>query len=180
MDKREELGYSKRIMFKKIDFKGLNYKDLEKFDPHDLKRENLHSVYQTFDFLDLVKKWPAIVGPKLSLVTSPLKLKQDSLFIMAKHASYSHQLSFLAEEIKKEIFKVFPKLSPVIKKLVFQTQENYFENKSHSEKELQKPAKLHPQSPQYKILKAEADRLFGQLEDPELRELMTSIYIQSR
>lgn len=170
------------MTFKKIDFKGLNYKELDRLGSHDLKRENLHSFYQTFDFLQLINKWPEIVGPKLSGVTSPLKIKSDSLFIMAKHASYSHQLSFLSEEIKSEIFKVFPELKPVIKKLVFQTQENYFGQQSPTPEAQKVPAapKLHPQSPQYKILKMEADRLFAGVEDPELKELLTSIYIQSR
>lgn len=168
-------------MFKKIEFKGLNYRELERFDSHDLKRENLHSFYQTFDFLQLIKKWPQIVGPKLSPVTSPLKIKNDSLFIMAKHASYSHQLSFLAEEIKNEIFKVLPELRHVIKKLVFQTQENYFNQVQDTE--VQRPKtqpKLHPQSPQYKILKMEADRLFSDIPDAELKELLTSIFMQTR
>ena len=40
-------------MFKKIDFKGLNYRDLDRFDSHDLKRNEMHSFYQTFDFLEL-------------------------------------------------------------------------------------------------------------------------------
>lgn len=181
MDKGEELGYSIQIMFKKIDFKGLNYKELERFDSHDLKRENLHSFYQTFDFLQLIKKWPEIVGPKLSPVTSPLKIQHGSLFVMAKHASYSHQLSFLSEEIKTEIFKVFPQLKAVIKKLVFQTQENYFNNVQVQEAKKAQPApKLHPQSPQYKILKMEAERLFADVPDQELKEILTSIYIQSR
>lgn len=169
-------------MFKKLGFKGLNYKDLERFDSHDLKRENLHSFYQTFDFLELVKKWPEIVGPKMSQVTSPLKIKSDSLFVMAKHASYSHQLSFLSEEIKGEIFKIFPQLKPVIKKLVFQTQENFFDQKEEQEAKSTNslPPKLHPQSPQYKLLKNEADRLFGDIEDAELKEMLISIFIQSR
>ena len=181
MDKKEELGYSWSIMFKKIEFQGLNYRDLERFDSHDLKRENMHSFYQTFDFLDLIKKWPEIVGPKLSTVTSPLKIRNDSLFVMTKHAVYSQELSFLAEEIKKEIFKIFPKLRPVIHKLVFQTQENYF-NPQRTQEVLQTPAKpkLHPQSPQYKILKMEADRLFGDIPDPDLKEMLISIFIQSR
>ena len=96
MDKREGLGYRLGIMFKKLNFKGLNYKDLERLDSHDLKRENLHSFYQTFDFLELVKKWPDIIGPALSNVTSPLKIKGDSLIIMSKHASYSQNISFLS------------------------------------------------------------------------------------
>lgn len=168
-------------MFKKLDFKGLNYRDLERFDSHDLKRDEMHSFYQTFDFLDLIKKWPEIVGPKMCLVTSPLRLKQDSLFIITKHSIYSQELSFLSEEIKGEIFKVFPKLKPVVKKLVFQTQENFFQQKSAQAEEVQKQIqqKLHPQSPKYKLMKLEAERLFKDIEDSELKELLISLFIQS-
>lgn len=179
MDKKEELGYSLNIMFKKIDFKGLNYKDLERFDSHDLKRENMHSFYQTFDFLELIKKWPEIIG-NLSTVTSPLKIKGDSLVIMSKHASYSQNISFLSEEIKQKIFVLFPELKPVIKKLNFQTQESYFNQKAQEEAAKPQAPKLHPQSPQYKVLKAEADRLFGDIPDQELKELLISIFMQSR
>jgi hypothetical protein len=169
-------------MFKKLDFKKLNYKELDRLDSHDLKRDEMHSFYQTFDFLDLIKKWPEIVGPKLAPVTSPLKIRQDSLFVITKHSVYSQELSFLAELIKVQIFKVFPHLKPVIKKLVFQTQENYFDQKAEREKEktLAEPTRLHVQSPQYKLRKMEAERLFADVEDPELREMMISIFIQSR
>lgn len=168
-------------MFKKIDFKGLNYRDLERYDSHDLKRDEMHSFYQTFDFLDLIKKWPDIVGEKLALVTSPLRLRQDSLFVMVKHANYSHELSFMTEGlIKPAIFKAFPQLRAVIKKIVFQTQEKFFEKKAEEEKIQAEKPKLHPQSPQYKILKLEAERLFNDIADPELKEIMISIFIQSR
>jgi hypothetical protein len=167
-------------MFKKLDFKGLNYKELDRLGSHDLKRDEMHSFYQTFDFLDLIKKWPQVVGPKLALVTSPLRLRQDSLFVMTKHSVYSQELSFLSEQIKTEIFKVLPELKPVIKKLVFQTQENFFDQKKQStEVTPEMAAKLHPQSPKYKLLKAEADRLFKDTEDPELRAMLISLFIQS-
>ena len=167
-------------MFKKIVFKGLNYKDLERFDSHDLKRENMHSFYQTFDFLELIKKWPEIIGTNLSTVTSPLKIKGDSLVIMSKHASYSQNISFLSEEIKQKIFVLFPQLKPVIKKLNFQTQESFFNQKAEEESVKPPVQKLHPQSPKYKMMKLEADRLFGDIPDAELRELLISIYMQSK
>lgn len=167
-------------MFKKINFKGLNYKELDRYDSHDLKRENLHAFYQTFDFLELVKKWPEIIGPALSQVTSPLKIIGDSLIIVSKHASYSQNISFLSEELKKKIFDLFPELKPVIKKLNFQTQEAFFNQKMEVvEKKVAAP-KLHPQDPKFKLLKAEAERLFADVADPELKELLTSIFIQSR
>lgn len=181
MDIKEELGYRVEIMFKKINFKGLNYKELEKYDSHDLKRENLQSFYRTFDFLDLVQKWPEIIGPAMSKVTSPLKIKGDSLIIMSKHASYSQNISFLSEEIKQKIFVLFPELKPVIKKLNFQTQESYFnEQKVQAEAVKTEPKKFHPQDPKYKMLKLEADRLFADVADPELKNILISIFIQSR
>ncbi len=170
-------------MFKKIDFKGLNYKELDRFDSHDLKRDTMHSFYQTFDFLDLIKSWPVIVGPKMAQVTSPLKLKNDALYVITKHSVYSQELSFLSEEIKKEVFKVFPKLRPVLKKLVFQTQESFFVRKDAGEAKARQnteATRLHPQSPQYKKLKLEAERLFSAVPDADLRELLTSIFVQTR
>lgn len=167
-------------MFKKLEFKRLNYGDLERVDSHDIKRDEMHSFFQTFDFLELIKKWPDIVGVKLAAVTSPLKIKQGSLFVITKHSSYSQDLSFSAEMIKTEVFKHFPNLKPIIKKLAFQTQENFFEQKLVKEQELAQIPRLHPQSPKYKILKQEAERLFSDVEDTELKETLISIFIQSK
>lgn len=168
------------MMFKKLDFKRLNYGELDRIDGHDIKRDEMHSFYQTFDFLELIKKWPEIVGPKLAAVTSPLKIKQDSLFVITKHASYSHELSFLGETIKREIFKYFPNLRAVIKKLAFQTQENFFNQKLAQEAAKAEAMPLHPQSPKYKLLKLEAERLFGDIEDQELKSTLISLFIQSK
>lgn len=167
-------------MFKKLGYKRLNYGDLDRIDSHDIKRDEMHAFFITFDFLDLIKKWPEIVGEKLAAVTSPLKIKQDSLFVITKHASYSQELSFSSELIKTEIFKQFPNLKPIVKKLAFQTQENFFEQKMIKEKELSMIPKLHPQSPKFKMLKQEAERLFNDVEDVELKESLISIFIQSK
>lgn len=168
-------------MFKKVIFQGLNYKDLDRLDSHDLKRDEMRSFYQTFDFLELVKKWPEIVGPKLSPVTSPLKIKFDSLFILTKHSSYSHHLFSLSEEIKQEIFKVLPELKNVIRKLEFRTQENFFkEPQKMDEVVSQFSSKLHPQSPAYKLKRLEAERLFQDVADEELKKTLISIYVQSK
>lgn len=167
-------------MFKKLDFKRLNYSELDRIDSHDIKRDEMHSFYQTFDFLELIKKWPEIVGPKLAAVTSPLKIRQDSLFVITKHASYSHELSFLSETIKREVFKFFPHLKPVVKKLAFQTQESFFEQKMAQENLKAQVPQLHPQSPKYKMLKLEAERLFGDIEDQELKSSLISLFIQSK
>ncbi len=170
-------------MFKKIEFKGLNYDELDRYDAHDLKREKLHTFYQTFDFINLIKSWPDLIGPSLAAVTCPLKIKGDTLIILSKHASYSQNISFLSEELKRKIFILFPELRPVVKRLNFQTQENFFRPGGRtSEVAAGKPPapKFHPQDPRYKILKSEADRLFADVPDPELRAILTSIYIQSK
>lgn len=169
-------------MFKKIEFKGLNYKDLERLDSHDLKRDKLQSFYQTFDFLDLIKKWPEIIGPVLSKVTSPLKISGDTLIIISKHSSYSQNISFLSEEIKVKIFSSFPALRSKIKRISFLTQESYFREAPPEigAPKASAPKKLHPQDPRYKILKLEAQRLFEDVEDEELKNLLTSIYMQTR
>lgn len=168
-------------MFKKIDFKGLNYKDLERYDSHDIKRDEMHSFYQTFDFLELIKKWPEIIGPKFATVTSPLRMKQDALFIVSKHSAYSEQISYLSEDLKKNIFKIFPQLRPVIKRIVFLTQEGFFkEQEQRTEAVAKKTFKIHPQDPRFKILKIEAERLFAETEDLELKEILISLYLQSR
>ena len=168
-------------MLKKISFNGLNYRDLDRFDSHDLKKDEMKSFYQTFDFLELIKMWPEIIGIPMAKVTSPLKIRNDSLFIMTQHPSYSQNLSFLSEEIKEKTFKIFPQLRPIIKKLVFQTQESFFKERKNEIEELKlKSPKLHPQSPQYRILKMEAEKLFSHIEDLELKNILCSLYIQSR
>jgi hypothetical protein len=181
MDILEELGYSRMRMFKKLIFKGLNYKDLDRYESHDLKRDEMHSFYQTFDFLDLITLWPKIVGEKQAKSTAPLKIKNDNLVIVVMHPAQADQLSYLSEHIKTEIFKVLPKLKPIIKRLSYITQEGFFEQKRVT---LATPEtlsqKIHPQSPQFKIFKQEAERLFSDIEDPELKQIMVSIYIQSR
>lgn len=171
-------------MFKKLTFNGLNYKDLDRYKEHDLKRDEMKSFYQTFDFIDLIRKWPEIVGAKSAMMarsTSPLRIKKDTLVVVTIHSSISHELSYYSEELKEEIFRVLPELRPIIKKIIYETQENYFKVRQQQEVEKtpEVKARLHPQSPQYKLRKAEAERLFGTVEDPELRELMISIFIQA-
>jgi hypothetical protein len=101
---------------------------------------------------------------------------------MSKHASYSQNISFLSEEIKQKIFVLFPELKSVIKKLNFQTQESYFNERTFHAEAVKKaePQKFHPQDPRFKVLKMEAERLFADVSDPELKEIMISIFIQSR
>jgi hypothetical protein len=168
-------------MFKKINFNRLNYKDLDGLNPHDLKTDEMRLFYETFDFLELIKKWPEIVGPGLTSVTSPLKIQYGALYIVTKHASFSHHLFSLSEDIKNQIFKIFPELKKVIKKLEFRTQEGFFKNETPRKETSARPSdKPHPQSPAYKMKKLEAERLFGDFPDEEMKKMLISIYIQSK
>jgi hypothetical protein len=167
-------------MFKKIDFNKLNYGDLDRLGSHDIKRDELRAFYQTFDFLDLIKKWPQIVGTKLAATTSPLKIKGDSLFIITGHSSFSQELSFSSELIKTAVFKQFPQLKGIINRLAFQTQESFFTQRDQlSKAEAPLTKRLHPQSPHYKILRAQANEVFGHITDDELREMLISLFIQN-
>lgn len=170
-------------MLKKLSLYGFNYKDLERISSTDSKRkEDAYAFYQTFDFLSLLETWPRLVGDKLAKVTSPLKIKFSSLIVATIHPSYSHELSYHVEPIKEAIFKEFPHLRNVITNIQFQTMPQFFQQKSIIEKsqELKKEQNtLHPQSPQYRLLSAKANKLFGHIEDPELKKMMINIYIQS-
>jgi len=166
-------------MFKKVKFDQLDYKDLDSLPDTQLRKENLKEFYKTFDFLNLIKKWPEIVGPKLQNVTIPMKLSQGRLTVVTKHGAYSQELSYVSEILKKEIFKFFPELKPHLSQITYVTNEQLFKL-SHEQHIAQKnlSEQLHPQSPQYKLLRSKAEKIFSQ-EEPEIREKLISIYIQS-
>ena len=168
-------------MFKKLHFKGLNYSDLDRYEKHDIKRDEMHSFYQTFDFLDLIKSWPEIVGEKYAKITAPLKIKNGCLFIVVIHPNVSHEMTYFSEILKSKIAKSFPKLKSILQSISYITQEGFFnQHRPSMGKETTLAKKIHPQSPQYKILKLEAEKLFEEIPDQELKEIMISIYIQSK
>jgi len=167
-------------MFKKINFNKLNYKELNEISHHSLKKDVLTTFYQTFDFLNLINKWPDIVGLPLSKVTTPLKIKFDALIILTQHSAYSQELSFLQEELKLHVFKEFPELKKVIKKILFQTDEIFFRNKDRIEQKISpQKSTLHPMSPEFRIKKALGEKLFAHICDEELKRVLISIFIQS-
>jgi hypothetical protein len=167
-------------MFKKLVFQQLKDNKLNQIDEFTLKRDELNSFYETFDFIDLINSWPQIVGDKLSRVTSPLKIKIDSLVVLTKHSIFSQELSYLQEEIKKEIFLKFPRLKNIIKKISFFTSESYFKTIVEQETtNLLNSKKLHPMSPEYRVKKNLAEKVFTHIEDKDLKELLISLYIQS-
>lgn len=145
-----------------------------------------------FDFFQLVKVWPDIVGERLAEHTIPLKNKNRNLTILTDHPAYSQQLSFMEEKLREKITTQFPQFKGHIKKLYFQTGSNFFQKKSELENALKskniaapklssekKQTKLHPYSPEYKKIEMLAKKEFENLEDEALKKQMISLFIQS-
>ncbi len=154
---------------------------LFKSTPHSDKSQR-----QIFDFLNLIKRWPEIVGANMAKHTIPLKLKNNCLYVLSNHSAFSGAVSFMEEAIKNKIAQTFPSIAGSIKKLNFQVNSRYFNQEIIAKKkiiEIQASNKniieLHPYSPEYKELKKKADSKFEDIQDNELKQLLTSIFIQS-
>ncbi|WP_290732826.1 DUF721 domain-containing protein [Halobacteriovorax sp. JY17] len=143
----------------------------------------------TFDFFSLIEVWPTIVGEKLGKYTIPLKNHNGNLTVLTNHSAFSQQLGFLEEEIKKKIIARFPSLKGKINRIYFNYNTEHFNGQvSLSNKILKKDTKdvekeqiiFHKYSPVYKQLKVEADKLLSEIKDEEIREVLSSIYIQTK
>lgn len=138
----------------------------------------------SFDFLKLIEKWPEIVGPKLAQETTPLKNRYKTLTVLTRQPAFSQQISFMEELLKKKITQVFPSLLGKIDRINFQCNPQAFQDQiQRVEKMGVTPSKpsapvLHPFSPEYKQLKREADQLFSQVEDEQIKESLLNLYIQ--
>jgi hypothetical protein len=158
------------------------------YDPRSSKKGIFSE--QTFDFFALIEAWPEIVGQRLGKYTIPLKNHNNCLTVLTNHSAFSQDLGFLEEEIKKKIFKRFSSLNGKISRINFIYNTQHFETqvemaknftKAPSEKEIIKEEKIfHKFSPQYKALKSQADELFDDLDDEEIKESLTSIFIQNK
>ena len=135
---------------------------------------------EIFDFLKLIRDWDKIVGPRLAKITIPLSNHNKILIILTNHPAISQTLNFLEGEIKNNIFKEFPILRGKITQLIYQTNPSFFEKKMENKAKLvtNKPPSLHKYSPIYQKLKREADELFFDFEDQELKATLISLYIQ--
>ncbi|ATH08850.1 hypothetical protein BIY24_13100 [Halobacteriovorax marinus] len=142
----------------------------------------------TFDFFSLIEIWPKIVGEKLGKFTIPLKNHNGNLTVLTNHSAFSQQLGFLEEDIKKKIFSQFPSLKGKINRIYFNYNTEHFNTQvTLSEKMISKKTNanqekekiiFHKYSPTYKKLKSQADLLLQDIEDEEIRESLSSIYIQ--
>ncbi|OUR96327.1 hypothetical protein A9Q84_08200 [Halobacteriovorax marinus] len=143
----------------------------------------------TFDFLSLIQAWPKIVGDRLGKYTIPLKNHNNNLTVLTNHSAFSQQLGFLEEELKKKIIAKFPTLKGKVNRITFIYNTVHFEKQVNISKSFVKPEPednlkekkiFHKYSPIYKKLKNEAMDLLSEIEDPEVKEILTSIYIQKK
>ena len=137
---------------------------------------------QTFDFIHLVKNWDKIVGPMLAQNTIPLKIKNGNLFILTKHAVFSQELSFMTQLIISKIEENFPNFKGKIKKIRFSSGDYSSEEfntikESRPGKDHVSVKKHHPFDPRFRQKKLQAEALFSDIEDQEIKDLLVQIYL---
>lgn len=131
-----------------------------------------------FDFIYLIQAWKEIVGPMLASHTNPLKINQQSLVIVVKHPIFAQELKFMSGLIIEKVIERFPKLHGQIKQIKFISSENFFKPMEEMEQNQVASTKLHPFSPEYQAKKFQANKLFDSIEDEDLKQLFTSLYLQ--
>lgn len=140
------------------------------------------AVGEGFDFLALIRAWKDIAGPKLSEHTIPLKNQNGTLIILSNHSAFASELSFMELIIKKKIFEKFPTLEKSILSIKFIVDSTHFAIQYQqfiTPIEKKKAQTLHPYSPEFRKLKKEAEELFFDVDDVEIKEKMISLYMQS-
>lgn len=152
---------------------------------HSPSKKSYSKVPQSgFDFLSLIDRWEEIVGERLIKMTIPLKHQYGNLVILTSHPAIGQQLSFMEEELKKRIVEVFPSLKGKIKSIRYQMNSSFFEKKTEESQKRKEtfnsPKIFHPYSPEFRKYKKEADELFADVEDEEVKKSLTSLYIQGK
>ena len=137
----------------------------------------------SFDFIYLIRNWDSIVGKLLSQNTIPHKIVRNTLIVMTKHNVFAQELSFMGPQIIQKIEENIPQLRGKIDKIKF-SHANYswdeFQKASFKKQQVsQAPSpKLHPYSPQYQLKKRKAQELFADIEDGEIKELLTNLFME--
>lgn len=135
----------------------------------------------TFDFIFLLKSWDEVVGEMLAKNSLPLKIKYNTLYICTKHAVFAQEMGFLSQEIIKKIEEKFTGLKGKINKIKFLNNEKVFDFKEGQKLEKvtadKKRPTLHPYSPEYKRKQFEAEVLFQDIEDEEVRQALKNFYL---
>ncbi len=166
-------------MWKKLAVEATFSPGARRFAPGDQAAEEWREFVQTFDFFALIRAWPELVGTDLGGKSTPLRLRQHTLFILTRHPTVSDALNWMSVPLRQKIVQKFPALAPMVERLAFETNESFFLER-HS-KVAEKPARvaLHPMDPRLRRLRAEAESLFASVEDPAEKERWVSLYVQS-
>ncbi len=141
-------------------------------------------INDAFNFIELIKIWPEIVGNKIAEHTIPLKNTHNTLVILSNHSVFVQELSFMEVELRKKILIKFPNLAGSIKQLKFIVDSDYFQTqKKFQQVTVTKKSKYeppHPFSPEFKKLKIEAEQAMKDIEDPDLKKNLISLYFQAK
>ncbi len=147
------------------------------------KTNRSHFQKDSFDFFQLVKNWSKIIGNQIAKETIPLKLQRGNLTILARHAIYAQQLSFLETQMIDAISKEFKQLKGKIDRVTFQVNGSFFSIKQSSsllppEAEPKSTSKFNKYSPEYKEAKRRSDEIFCDINDEQIRDSIKSIFVQ--
>ncbi len=140
--------------------------------------EEWQRFVEGFDFFGLIEAWRDIVGEMLARESIPLRLKNRTLFILTRHPAFADNMKYMEKILLQKIAERFPVAAPMLDKIAFESNEVFFQEKARPFLKPKAPT-LHPHSPEFKRLKAEAEKLFADVSDTGERERWVSLYIQS-
>jgi hypothetical protein len=149
-----------------------------------LKRKKPQS--SVFDFLELLKRWPDMIGEKIAKVTEPVKISNKKLIIYTAHSAFSQQLAMMQSQILEKVKKVYPATATQIKSLSFVTKDTHFSQKKkdilsgESTQNYKKENKLNKYSPTYQRYLAQAEDLFSDIQDQSIKDSLIKIFITSK
>ncbi len=162
-------------------------KELYVSDQKKRKARSLKGPYSRtpglFNFLQLIKSWEDIVGTLMAQNTIPLKIKNHTLYISTKHAIFAQELGFLAPMIIEKIKKTFPDIDENLSKVKFahsNLTSDQFAHSTHKagpKPQKNKSSSLHPFSPAYLEKKSQAAKLFQDIDDPEIKKILTDFML---
>lgn len=133
-----------------------------------------------FDFIQLINTWEEIVGKLLAKNSIPRKIHNGTLYIITKHPVFTQELTMMGPEIIRKISEHIPYLKDKLKKVKFTNADYSFEEFTKEDKNMDQKkldAKNHPYSPHFKSKQLQAQKLFDDIDDPELKEILTGLYM---
>jgi len=141
------------------------------------QNEEWQRFVEGFDFFALIDAWRGLVGDMLANESVPMRLKNRTLFILTRHPAFADNMKYMERVLLKKIHERFPATRSMLEKLAFESNEVFFQERAKPLVK-PKPPTLHPHSPEYKKLRAEALALFKDVENGEEQERWVSLYIQ--